>query len=340
METLPVPVAGPGEIVVKVLAVGICASDAKCFYGAPLFWGDKDRKAYCQPPITPGHEFVGEVVSLGEGTAEKYGLQVGDHAVSEQIVPCWDCRFCVRGKYNMCAPHEIYGFRQATPGAMATYMKWPKGSLNHKVPKSVPVQHAAFIEPLACGIHAVNQGNIQFNDVVVIAGCGPLGLGMIAAARLKNPAKLIALDLMDWKLDIARKCGADVLINPKNCDVIEEVKKLTQGYGCDVYIEVTGHPNSVRQGLNMIAKQGRFVEYSVFGQETSVDWTIIGDTKELTIQGGHLGPYCYPKAIEMLDKKQIPMDSIVTHVLDLADYLNGFKMVHDSDKSIKVVLKP
>jgi threonine dehydrogenase-like Zn-dependent dehydrogenase len=136
LEELPVPEAGPGEVLVKVKSAGICASDLKCYLGAPLFWGDEHRTGYCQPPITPGHEFAGEVVALGDGAAEKYGLEIGDMAVSEQIVPCWNCRFCLTGKYWMCAVHDIYGFRKRTPGAMAEYIRFPAGALNHKVPAS------------------------------------------------------------------------------------------------------------------------------------------------------------------------------------------------------------
>eukprot|EP00117_Sycon_ciliatum_P014339 scpid4315/ scgid1512/ Probable L-threonine 3-dehydrogenase len=307
-EVVPVPEIGPGEILTKVLAVGICAGDAKCYAGAMLFWGDKDREAYCQPPIIPGHEFICEVVKLDDGVAQKTGLKVGDHCISEQIVPCWECRFCKRGAYHMCVPHNIYGFRQPTPGAMASYMKFPAGSITHKVPKEIPAWQAAYIEPLACSLHAVERGDIQFSHVVVVSGCGPLGLGMVAGAKQKNPSLLIALDMFDWKLDIAKECGADVVLNPSKCNVVEEVQKRTEGYGCDVYIEATGHPSSVKQGLLMIAKLGTFVEYSVFGSETTVDWTIIGDTKELNIHGGHLGPGTYPKAISMLEKKQLPMD--------------------------------
>ena len=195
--------------------------------------------------LLPGGEsqFVGEVVALGEGAGEQYGLQLGDIAVSEQIVPCWNCRFCKRGQYWMCQDkHDVYGFRQATIGAMAEYMLFPVGALNYKVPDSLPAHHAAFIEPLGCSIHAVERGEITWHDVVVIAGCGPLGLGMVAAARLKNPQLLIAIDLNDERLEIAELCGADMSLNPNQVDVIDEVLKLTDGYGCDVYIEATGYP--------------------------------------------------------------------------------------------------
>lgn len=341
LEEIAVPRIKPGEVMVKVLGVGICASDLKCYAGAPLFWGDESRKGYCQPPITPGHEFVGEVVALGEGAGEKYGLSIGDRAISEQIVPCWECRFCKRGQYWMCdRKHDVYGFRQRTPGAMADYMIFPADAINHKVPTELDITEAVFIEPLACSIHAVQRGNIELGDTVVISGCGPLGLGMVAAARLKNPGCLIALDLQPSRLELAKQCGADLAMNPSQTDIVEEVRKRTDGYGCDVYIEATGHPKSVSQGLQMVRRLGTFVEFSVFGEPVTVDWTIIGDTKELNIHGSHLGPYCYPLAIDMLMKKQIPARQIVTHTFPLERHAEAFELVHTAKDSIKVMLKP
>ncbi len=298
LSEMAVPEPGPGEVLIRVESVGICASDLKCYLGAPIFWGDEHRVGYCQPPVIPGHEFVGEVAALGAGAGEKYGLAVGDRAVSEQIVPCWNCRFCQRGEYWMCQTHDIYGFRQKTFGAMAEYMLFPAGALNHKVPRTIPVEHAAFIEPLACSIHAVQRGTIEFQDVVVIAGAGPLGLGMVAAARMKNPKLLISVDLNDDRLETARLCGADMTINPREVDAVDAVLNLTEGYGCDVYLEATGHPAAVEMGLRMVRKLGTFVEFSVMREPVTVDWTIIGDSKELDVRGAHLSPYCYPVAIQ------------------------------------------
>ncbi len=341
LEEWITPQPGPGEVVLRVKSVGICASDLKCYQGAALFWGDERREGYCQPPVIPGHEFVGQVVALGEGAGRKYGLDPGDLAISEQIVPCWECRFCKRGQYWMCQDkHDVYGFRQRTFGAMAEYVLLPRDAINYKVPDTIPAHHAAYIEPLACGIHAVQRGEIQFGDVVVIAGVGPLGLGMVAAARLKNPGLLIALDLNDQRLEIAKACGADMGLNPGKVDVVDEVLKLTGGYGCDVYIEATGHPEAVRQGLHMIRKLGTYVEFSVMREPVTVDWTIIGDTKELNIHGSHLSPYCYPIAIDMLNKGLLPMEQIVTHQLPLADFQRGIDLVASGKESIKVTLTP
>ena len=240
----------------------------------------------------------------------------------------------------MCDVHDIYGFRQATFGAMAEYMRFPAKALNYKVPESIPSHHAAFIEPLACSIHAVQRGKIELQDVVVIAGAGPLGLGMIATARMKNPALLISLDLNDQRLEIAKACGADLGINPSTVDAVDEVLALTEGYGCDVYIEATGHPNAVLQGLQMIRKLGTFVEFSVMREPVTVDWTIIGVPKELNIHGSHLGPHCYPIAIRMIEQGLIPLDDIVTHRLPLAAFQKGIDLVADGQSSIKVTLEP
>ncbi|MEA3337753.1 MAG: alcohol dehydrogenase catalytic domain-containing protein [Chloroflexota bacterium] len=341
LEEWAVPEPGPGEVVIQVSSVGICASDLKCYLGAPLFWGDQHREGYCQPPVIPGHEFVGQVVALGEGAGQKYGLVLGDLAVSEQLVPCWQCRFCRRGQYWMCQDkHDVYGFRQRTFGAMAEYMRFPADALNYRVPKSIPIEHAVFIEPLGCSIHAVQRGEIEFGDVVVIAGAGPLGLGMVAAARLKNPGLLISLDLREERLAVARACGADMGLNPNRVDVVDEVRKLTEGYGCDVYIEATGHPAAVEQGLHMIRKLGTFVEFSLMRDLVTVDWTIIGDSKELNIHGSHLSPYCYPVAIDMLARGLLPMNLIVTHRLPLAEFQRGIDLVANSEESIKVMLLP
>ena len=340
LEERPVPSPGPEEVLLRVSSVGICASDLKCYLGAPLFWGDESREGYAQPPVIPGHEFVGEVVALGEGAGEKHALSLGDRAVSEQIVPCWRCRYCRRGQYWMCPTGDVYGFRQGAFGAMADYVLLPAGSLNYRVPETMPLEHAVFIEPLACSIHAVQRGHIELDHVVVIAGAGPLGLGMVAAAKRQGPRLLIALDLNDRRLQVATQCGADMTLNPNHVDVVDEVLKLTDGHGCDVYFEATGNPSAVEQGLQMICRLGTFVEFSVMREPVTVDWTIIGDTKELNIHGAHLSPYTYPTAMEMLSQGVLPMEQILTHHLPLASFQEGIELVADGHESIKVTLQP
>lgn len=340
LEEVPVPVPHGDEVLIRVEACGVCASDVKCFSGAPLFWGDDTRPQYVEPPVIPGHEFAGRVVALGETAAETHSVSVGDRVLSEQIVPCRRCRQCGAGRYHLCEANLVYGFRQASQGAMAEYMLFPATAIVHRIPESLTTEQAALIEPLACSLHAVERAHIQLGDVVVIAGAGTLGLGMVAAARLLNPAMLIALDRFDHRLKVASALGADVVLNVEHMDPVTEVRALTDGYGCDVYIEATGHPDAVNQGLHMLRKGGTFVEFSVMARETCTDWTIIGDGKELTIYGAHLGPGCYPKVISYLSRGLLKTDGIVTHTFPLTRYQEAFDLVHSGASSIKVLLIP
>jgi threonine dehydrogenase-like Zn-dependent dehydrogenase len=340
LEEVPVPTPGPGEALVRVEAVGICASDLKCYHGAAKFWGDENRPAWAQTDVIPGHEFVGEVVGLDDEARGRWGIEVGDRVVAEQIVPCGQCRYCQRGQYWMCGPHEMFGFRRSNPGGMASYMVFRVEARVHKVSKDLPPAHAAFAEPLSCALHAVERADILFDDVVVVAGCGPIGLGMIAGAKAKYPAKVIALDMAPEKLELARLCGADLVVNIAEEDPVEIVKGLTDGYGADVYLEGTGHPSAVAQGLNLLRKLGTFVEYSVFKDDVSVDWSIISDDKELDVRGAHLGPNCWPAAIRMIESGVLPMDKICTHQLPLAQFQDGLDLVASGASSIKVSLIP
>ncbi len=340
LEEVAVPQRKPGEALIRVEAVGICASDLKCYHGAAKFWGDENRPAWAETMVIPGHEFVGRVVELDDEAARRWGIAVGDRVVSEQIVPCWECRFCKRGQYHMCQPHDLYGFKRRTPGAMASYMVYPAEALVHKVSGDIAPQHAAFAEPLSCALHAVERAQITFEDTVVVAGCGPIGLGMIAGAKAKNAMRVIALDLAPEKLKLATKCGADLTIDIAEQDAEKIVKDLTEGYGADVYLEGTGHTSAVPQGLNLLRKLGRYVEYGVFGSDVTVDWSIISDDKELDVLGAHLGPYCWPAAIKMIESGTLPMDEICTHQLPLTEFQKGLDLVASGKESVKVSLIP
>ena len=339
LEMVPVPRAAESEVVIEVEACGICSGDAKVHYAIDKnVWGAEGEPGFVRPPFIPGHEFLGTIVEMG--TDVRGGYKLGDRVTAEQIVPCGECRFCQTGRYWMCKRHDLFGFRGVTNGAMAEYVKFPKEARIHKVPKDMPLKKAVLIEPYSCAKHAVDNARIQNEDIVVMSGVGPLGLGMLGVIKQKNPKCIIALDLKNERLALAKKCGADLVLNPATDDMYNEVFRLSDGYGCDVYIEATGHPASVIQGLNMIRSLGRFVEFSVFGMETSVDWTVIGNGKELTIYGAHLSPYCYETVIEWLDKDKLPSEGVVSHVLPLERWKEGFEMVSSGKNCVKVVLTP
>ncbi|HWL68458.1 MAG TPA: alcohol dehydrogenase catalytic domain-containing protein [Geminicoccus sp.] len=338
VEQVDRPVPGRREMVIRIGACGICASDCKCWSGAPMFW--EGKQPYVKPPVIPGHEFFGYVEEMGEEAAEHFGVEVGDTVIAEQIVPCDKCRYCRSGQYWMCEVHNIYGFqREVADGGMAEFMKLGSTARVHKIPREMPLEDAAIIEPLACAIHTVQRGDIQLDDVVVIAGAGPIGLMMVQVAKLKTPKKLIVIDMVEERRQLALKFGADVAIDPKNEDAAAIIRSHTGGYGCDVYIEATGSPSGVNQGLEVIRKLGRFVEFSVFGAPATVDWSIIGDRKELDIRGAHLGPYCYPIAIDLLSRGLVTSRGIVTHDYPLEEWDEAIKVAYGLD-SIKVLMRP
>lgn len=329
----PVPECGPNDIIIKTEACGICAGDLKCMHGAERFWGTDGKPSWVQPPFIPGHEFLGRIVEMGKNVT---GWKVGDRITADQIVPCGECRFCKSGRYWMCEPHAIFGYQTKNNGGMAEYVRYPETAVLHKVPEEISIEQALLIEPYACSKHCVDRAQIGNEDIVVISGAGTLGLGMITYARMKNPEKLIVLDMLDERLEKAKAFGADIVMNPGKVDVEKEIKALTEGYGCDIYIEATGHPSSVVQGLNCIRKLGRFVEFSVFGKETTVDWSIIGDGKELDLLGAHLSPYCYPFVIKHITSGDLKTDGVVSSTYHLEEWKEAFEKATGKDGDFKV----
>ena len=204
----PTPECGPDDIIIKTEGCGVCAGDLKCYHGAAKFWGDESQPSWVRPPFIPGHEFLGHIVQMGENVK---GYELGQRITADQIVPCGKCKFCKSGRYWMCQPHATFGFQKENNGGMAEYVRYPKTAVISHVPEDMPLEKALLIEPYGCSKHCVDRAQITNDDVVVIAGAGTLGLGMITYARMKNPALLIVLDMVDNRLKKAKEFGANRL---------------------------------------------------------------------------------------------------------------------------------
>lgn len=336
-ENYPVPECGPDDILIRTEGCGICAGDLKCRHGAAMFWGDDTQPSWVEPPFIPGHEFVGTIAYAGENTK---GFKMGERIAVDQIAPCGECRFCRDGHYWMCQPHRIYGFFKDYCGGLAEYVRIPvQHSVIHRVPISMPLEKALLIEPYACSKHCVDRAQIGSEDIVVLSGAGTLGLGMTTYAKMRSPKKLIVLDMVDKRLEKAAEFGADIVWNPSKVDVVRNIMELTNGYGCDTYIEATGHPSSVIQGMQMVRKLGRFVEFSVFAGPTTLDWSIIGDRKELDVLGAHLSPYCFPFVIENIDNGKLKTNGIVSRMFELKDWETAFEYATGKYGDFKVAFR-
>lgn len=338
LEIVDTPRAGEGEIILKVEACGICAGDVKALHGAPSFWGDDKQPAYIKAPMIPGHEFVGKIVEIGPNVPGNW--KIGDRICPEQIVPCGECMFCQTGRYWMCEKHDLFGFQNNVNGGMAEYVRLTKEARPYLVPADMPIESALLIEPFGCSKHCIDRAAPTNEDFVVLSGVGTLGLGMVGALRKRNPKKLVVLDMNEARLAKALEFGADLALNPAKDDVVKIVKEMTNGYGCDIYIEATGHPSSVQQGLDMIRKMGRFVEFSVFGSPVTVDWSIISDRKELDLLGVHLSPYSYDSVIAWIADGTLPTAGVVSHMFPIDEWEKGFEYAATGkDNSFKVALK-
>lgn len=336
-EDVPVPTISDGEILLKVKGCGICAGDVKSYHGGIRIWGTSEENRYIEAPCIGGHEFYGEIVEKADDVE---GFEVGDTIVTEQIIPCGTCKFCREGKYWMCTRSAVFGFKQYANGGFAEYVKLDKNCLNHKIPKSFTPEQAALVEPIACGMHAIERANIQHSDVVVIAGLGAIGLSMVNMSSLCLPKLVIGIDVKANRLAMGKDFGADVVLNPMECNVVEEIMKLTGGLGCDVYVEASGSPKSVTQGMDSLKNLGRYVQMGVFAEEVTADWNTIGDGKELTIIGSHLSALTFPAVIKGIASGLIKTDGLISHKFDLADWKEAFEAAEKDPNAVKVMLIP
>lgn len=337
LEEIDIPDAGPDELLLKVRGCGICAGDVKSYHGGIRIWGTGEADRYIEAPVIGGHEFFGEVVVAGD---KMTGYKSGDRVVAEQIVPCRECEFCRQGKYWMCTGSAVYGFKQHINGGFAEYIKLHKNSIIHKIPESFTAEQAVLVEPIACGMHAVELAEIKHDDVVVIAGLGAIGTSMINLAKLRLPKMIIGIDVKDFRLDMGKKYGADYVLNPVKCNVEEKIKKLTEGYGCDVYIEASGSGISVTQGLNSLKNHGRYVQMGVFAEEVKADWNVIGDGKELTIKGSHLSALTFHSVIEGIKSGLIRTEGLISHSFSFEDWKEAFEAAEKEPEAMKVMLIP
>lgn len=337
LEDVPLPEINDDEMLLQVKACGICAGDVKAYHGGIRIWGTSEKDRYIEAPVIGGHEFYGTIAKKGKNVK---GFDVGTLVTVEQIAPCNHCRFCREGKYWMCEESAVYGFKQKIHGGFAEYVKIHPNSIVHRIPEGFSLEQAVLIEPIACGMHAVELAQIKHDDIVVVSGLGAIGSSIVNLAKLCLPKKVIGLDIKDFRLDYGLEFGADFVINPMVEDLKKKIDEITDGHGADVYIEASGSQKSVEQGLEVLSNHGRFIQMGVFASPVTVDWNVIGDGKELTIQGSHLSAKTFDSVIEGIKNGWIRTEGLVTHKFSLDDWKKGFDTAASSPDAMKVVLIP
>jgi L-iditol 2-dehydrogenase len=243
LDETPIPVIDAGEVLVRVMAVGVCGSDIPRIL---------THGAY-HPRLTMGHEFSGVVVQTGERVDQ---WRVGQRVVAAPLIPCFDCQACRQGRYSLCADYNYIGSR--TNGAMAEYVRVPAINLL-ELQDNVPFEAGAMVDPAANAIHALWKTNVQEGKTVAVYGSGPIGLFSIQLARHLGATRVIAVDIMEEKLSLAKKAGADDVINSRHVNPVEAVKEITHGKGVDITLDISGAKTAQHQAICSAGNSGTVV---------------------------------------------------------------------------------
>jgi len=326
LEEMPTPQIGPGELLVKVMASGICGSDVMEWY--------RIRKA----PLVLGHEIAGEIVEVGENV-EQYRL--GDRVFVSHHVPCNTCRYCLNGQHTVCETLHTTNF---DPGGFAEYLRVPRLNVDRGVfllPDEVSFEEGVFIEPLACVVRGQRVARLQPGQTVLVLGSGVSGLLHIALARALGAGRIVATDINEYRLDAAQRFGADVAIHAKD-DVPARLCQANEGRLADLVIVCTGAFPAFVQALQSVDRGGTVLFFAP--TEPGVDLPVpVNDfwRNGITLMPSYgNSPLDAVVAIELIRARRVPVREMITHRLSLAETGLGFRLVAEAGESIKVIIEP
>ncbi|TWT57761.1 Sorbitol dehydrogenase [Thalassoglobus neptunius] len=327
---MPEPEIGDRDVLVEVRACGICGSDIHGYDGS------SGRRI---PPLIMGHEAAGVITRLGP---EVEGFKVGDRVTFDSTVSCGQCQFCRAGSINLCDNRTVLGVscgEYRRHGAFAQYVAVPQNIL-YKIPENLPFEHAAMIEAVSIAVHAANRTPITLGDTALVVGSGMIGLLVIQAIRLKGCAKIVAVDLDDNRLKLAKELGADVTINAKDGNVIEQVQNLTHGKGADVAIEVVGAAPTIDTAIQATRKGGSITLVGNLAPKVEVPLQAIV-TRELSIYGSCASNGEYPACIDLLERGDIKVEPLITAKASLEEGPGYFDRLYQGEPgAMKVIIQP
>ncbi|HVO19879.1 MAG TPA: zinc-binding alcohol dehydrogenase family protein [Anaeromyxobacter sp.] len=274
---------GPGEVLVASRAVGVCAGDLYIYQG---------KNPYVRFPQVAGHEIAGVVEEVGPGVA---GLAPGAKVVVEPFLGCGKCYPCRVGKSNCCANLRIIGVTQ--PGGFGERVLAPAEKI-HRVPDALSFADASFVEPVAIGVQACRRGAIAAGELVLVLGCGPIGLAVIEVARARG-ARVLATDVQQARIETAARLGAEVL--PSDEQLLARVLERTGGEGAPVVVEATGSVKAMESTVDLVASGGRIVVLGLLKKGTPVTLPGLDFTrKEMTVVGSRASVNCFPESLGLL----------------------------------------
>jgi len=326
IEDRPIPGVGPGDVLVKMRACGVCGTDI-----------EKVRGLHITPPML-GHEVVGEIAEIGE---QVKGFGIGQRVFVHHHVSCYVCHYCRRGDYTMCD-----SFVQTTiePCGFAEYFRVPRTNVEHgailELPSSISYEEGTLIEPTACCIRGLSKSRIRPGDDFVVIGCGPIGLTHIRLLTIFGAGRIFGTDVVGFRLDAAKKLGASAVLNPRTEDVVERVREQTNGRGADGVIVSVGAPEAVLQAIELVRKGGVVVLFGAPSRGAMLSYDVSNVfLKEVSLIPSYSTSELETNAaLELMSSDRLDLSSIITHRFWLEDAAEAIRCAAEAKDSLKVIV--
>lgn len=330
LSDVPDPEVGAEDVLVRVHACGICGSDIHGYDGST------GRRI---PPLVMGHEAAGVVEAVGPAVRN---FKAGDRVTFDSTVSCGRCHFCRRGQINLCDNRRVLGvscgdYRQN--GAFAELVAVPQ-NIVYKLPEGLSFESAALIEAVSIAVHAANITRLSLGDTALVVGSGMIGLLAIQAIRLRGAGRVIATDVEDSRLEMARQLGADITLNARQLDIPAEVARLTDGRGADAALEVVGHQQTVNDAIAAVRKGGAVTLVGNLSPKIEFPLQSVV-TREITVQGSCASQGEYPECIRLLESGAIRVEPLITAKATLAEGPEWFARLYQGvPGAMKVLVCP
>ncbi len=328
IHDVAMPSASAGEVLLRVLRAGVCGTDLH------IWTWDRWSQGRIRPPVTLGHEFVGEIVERADDVAD---LAIGDRVACESHIVCQTCIACRTGNAHVCQNTRILGVD--VNGGFAEYVAVPAVNC-WRVPAGIPLEVAAVMEPCGNAVHTAFSGALSGCSIAV-TGCGPIGLFAIGVARAAGAAHVFASDVSPYRLELARAMKADAVIDVRTENLPDRVAELTNGRMLDGVLEMSGHPSAVRDGLAALRMGGRMSMLGLPTEPFELDWNRLVIFKGITLHG-IIGRRMYETWFQMdqlLVSGRLDLRPAITHVMPMERFDEAIALLRDG-RAGKVVLVP
>ncbi|RLI27360.1 hypothetical protein DRO50_04665 [Candidatus Bathyarchaeota archaeon] len=325
IEEMPTPKIGDEEVLVEMKACGICGSDLMEWY--------QSRKA----PVVLGHEPAGVIAEAGKKVKE---FQVGDRVFVHHHVACLKCHYCIHGDYTLC---EQFTKTNIEPGGFAEYFRVPEPNLRLdtlRIPEKLSFEEATLIEPIGCCLRALSKCNIQTGDTMAVVGAGPAGVIHVMLSKLFGVSKVIAADFVEYRLNMAKKLGADIAVNAGEENVVEAVRSATDGRGADVAVVTAPNIKAYSDAVKLLRRGGTLCVFA----STRPDELLKVSPKtlffsEIKIVSSYSTSHIETrKALELIESGRIKVGELITHRFPLRRIGEAFKMAAENKECLKIVI--